>query len=426
MIGLLSFVLALAVVVSGGQQAGDAAKLEGSFELESGTVVTGGRFVERAGGGEVFLFMDTEKLETGGVFIRDGAASFVSVVPPDGQIRIALAETKPGEPDAIVWKEEGRPALRGRRVHPHVEQTIRFESKDGTALDGRLLVPDGPGPHPLVVVVSGSGPATRYGGPFETFFVQLGMAVLSYDKRGVGQPEWREPDFASLAEDAATAVRFGRSHPSIDESRVGIFASSQGGWIAPIAASLAPVDFMIVRVGPGVSNRDSYVHEVRQELRADGLGGLDLDKATALLREALDLAIAKRPIAEADALARPWLDEPWYRKAFGKGPISEIWSQRWWEWIGRNMAIEPAPYLQKYPGPVLWFLAEEDENVPLVASYAALRPAIGERTDGARALVIVPDVAHSFLYRDEAGRQRYTPHFWTTMKRWLEARELTG
>ena len=74
-------------------------------------------------------------------------------------------------------------------------------------------------------------------------FVSRGIAVLSYDKRGIGQSSGHYPgDFASvttidqLAGDAAAAARFLVAQPGIDPKRVGLVGISQAGWIIPQAA----------------------------------------------------------------------------------------------------------------------------------------------------------------------------------------------
>ena len=155
-------------------------------------------------------------------------------------------------------------------------------------------------------------------------------------------------------------------------TRAGYWGSSQGGWVAPLAATKVEPDFLVVRVGPGVSELEAHVHETRQEARQEGLAGLALDHASSLSREIYGLAVAGEPLSATDALVTPYLDQSWYQTAFGAGLVSGRWSQRWWRWAQANMAVEPGPSLRQLDLPILWFLAENDENVPLVASRAAL------------------------------------------------------
>jgi len=50
-----------------------------------------------------------------------------------------------------------------------------------------------------------------------------------------------------LADDALASVEFLRNHDLIDPNMIGVAGLSQGGWIAPLAASKSPdVAFAIV------------------------------------------------------------------------------------------------------------------------------------------------------------------------------------
>lgn len=401
----------------------------GSFRLETGELVHGGPFVERATGDESpvrFLFMDTEGLERTALFERESELLLRSVQPP-GTITVELVPGRDGTISGIVWKGPEGP-VEGRRVNAHEESDFDFRSQDGVELQGRLLVPDCPDPRPLVVLVSGSGPTTRWAGTFETFFLNLGMAVLVYDKRGVGAQDWYEPDLATLAADASAAVRAGAGYPRVDADRIGIWASSQGGWVAPIAASLLEPEelaFLVVRVGPGVSEMETHLHEIRQEARAEGLSGIGLDHASALRRELYGMAVNGESLAATDAIVEPFLDEPWYRVAFGEGPVSASWSERWWRWAGTNFPVAPSPYLRDLSLPILWFLAEEDENVPMVPSVVALNDAFDASPGRDETLVVIEDSVHSMLVRGPSGGFRYVDGVWSRMRAWLAARNLS-
>jgi dienelactone hydrolase len=394
---------------------------DGSFRLESGEIVTGGYFVEA--GRARYLFMDTEGLDkvglfepvTGNVLRSTGMLSPVSV-------EIEFFADADGSFDTLEWREAGQNSIRGERVYPHRSQEVEFTSADGTRLWGRLLLPGCPGPHPVVVYVHGSGPVNRYGGTFHTFFLQRGVAVLAYDKRGyVPDPDaWREPDLATLSADVAAAVRLVADRSEIDRNRIGLFATSQGGWVAPPAAALAPeVDYLLVRVGPATTVAETILHEIRQEGRAKGLTGLDLDYAMDLRREIYDLASRGATIAAADAVAEPYLDEPWYRTAFGEKPVSALWSQSWWQWLHRNHGVTPVPALTEFEGPVLWFLAEADENVPLVPTRAALERAFVAAPGDDHEIVIIRDAPHSFIISGPDGRPRYAHGFFNEMADWM-------
>jgi dipeptidyl aminopeptidase/acylaminoacyl peptidase len=146
-----------------------------------------------------------------------------------------------------------------------------------------LDLPRGAGPFPAVALVHGSGPSTRDElTPLSRLLVARGLAVLRYDKRGVGGSGGtyrgvgvaNSPDMIPLlAGDAAAAVDFLSRQPDLDGERLGLVGASQAGWIIPVAATLAPrVRFAVILVGPTVSvGREIYYSELaeRSELPLD-------------------------------------------------------------------------------------------------------------------------------------------------------------
>ena len=402
-------------------------RFDGSFRLQTGEVITGGYFVE--GGEGRYLYMDTDGLERSGLFEPVDDTTLRSISMGDTpRVELEFIRGADDSFDALVWREPGQAPIRGERIRPFSSREVTFSSADGTRLHGRLLVPECERPHPIVVSVHGSGPVNRYGGTFHTFFLQYGVAVLAYDKRGytTAPDAWREPDLADLSADAAAAVRFAASQPGIDPQRIGLFGSSQGGWTAPLAAVMASeTDFLIVRVGAALTSAETVLHEIRQEERAGGLSGLDLDYVIQLRRELYDLAMSGAPITAADSLVAPYLDEPWYRTGFGDGPISEIWSRSWWDWSRRNHATTPLPALEEFGGPVLWFLAERDRNVPLVSTRAALDRAFSASRGDDHQIVVIEDAPHSFIIEGPDGRSRYAEGFFSTTRDWMTARGYT-
>ncbi len=397
---------------------------DGSFRLQSGEVITGGYFVE--GGQGRYLYMDTENLERGGLFELVGDTTLRSLgALEQAGVEIVFIPSADGSFDILEWREAGQDPIRGERVYPHSTQDVTFNSEDGARLQGRLLLPACEGPHPVVVTVHGSGPVNRYGGTFDMFFLKYGVGVLAYDKRGYtsDRETWQEPDLADLSADAAAAVRFVAARPEVDIDRIGLFGSSQGGWTAPPAATMASeVDYLMIRVGAALTSAETVLHEIRQELRAEGLSGLDVDYVIDLRRELYELAVSGAPITAADALVAPYLDESWYRKGFGEGPISEIWSTRGWEWNQRNHATTPVPALEEFGGPVLWFLAERDENVPLVSTRAALERAFDAAPGDDHEIVVIEDAPHSFIIEGPDGTPRYADGFFNYMGEWMTER----
>ncbi|MBT3275253.1 MAG: alpha/beta fold hydrolase, partial [Spirochaetales bacterium] len=164
---------------------------------------------------------------------------------------------------------------------PYGEAEIRFQNDDVT-LAGTLTVPSTTGPHPAVIMISGSGPNTRdsevFG--FKTFRIiadhlsRNGIAVLRYDGRGVGNSTgedgwgYTSEDFAG---DTLSALKSLQKRSDIDPKQIGLIGHSEGGRIAPLVASLSKdVAFIILMAGYGMTGEKNSFVERRSWGQAEG------------------------------------------------------------------------------------------------------------------------------------------------------------
>ncbi|MCA9098665.1 MAG: alpha/beta fold hydrolase, partial [Planctomycetaceae bacterium] len=162
---------------------------------------------------------------------------------------------------------EQLPALRRPQnpqpPYPYVEKEISF--KNGVhqiALNGTLTLPQGPGPFPAAVLISGSGPQDRNEElmghrPFLVLadaLTRRGIAVLRFDDRDFGKPqEVFKTTSAELSEDAAAAVDYLKTRAEIDPKKIGLIGHSEGGMIAPmLAARRQEIAFVVMLAGPGI------------------------------------------------------------------------------------------------------------------------------------------------------------------------------
>ncbi|WP_300601702.1 alpha/beta fold hydrolase [Niabella sp.] len=144
-------------------------------------------------------------------------------------------------------------------------QNVKFVSQ-GDTLAGTIIKPD----HPFaaVVMVHGSGQEKRMM-EFAAVLAKNNIAVLTYDKRGVGAsggvyagPEVGTNNIDSanlslLSLDASAAVNTLVKHLATDQVPVGLIGFSQAGWIIPLAARKNPnVRFMVLFSGPVVTARE--------------------------------------------------------------------------------------------------------------------------------------------------------------------------
>ena len=142
-------------------------------------------------------------------------------------------------------------------------EVVHFTSEDGTNLTGLLTLPATSGPYPAIMSLHGSEPGTKDNfGSQQTsaFMASHGIAVLTYDKRGVGESEGSYVEAASernlslLAQDAIAGVEYLKARPEIKADQIGLTGFSQAGWVIPLAVSQSKdIAYFIVLSGPVTS-----------------------------------------------------------------------------------------------------------------------------------------------------------------------------
>jgi uncharacterized protein len=288
-----------------------------------------------------------------------------------------------------------------------------------TPLAGRLIEPSGAvdPKRPLVVLVHGSEKTPALESIYAYMLAAQGVSVFVYDKRGTGASggEYTQ-NFELLAEDAAAALKQARAMAAGRHSRAGYFGGSQGGWVAPLAATRSPADFVAVGFGLVVSPIEEDHEQLLEEagrlgLGADDRAGIDqLSKATALLltshfaRGYEELARVRKEIGNA-----PWAATIKGEHSGDMLRMSDADLRR----IGRarfdNLELiwdyDAVTALRKLETPLLWVLAAEDREAPIAATRSILADLAsqGKKID----VYLFPDTDHGMLeFRSNADGSR--------------------
>jgi len=96
-------------------------------------------------------------------------------------------------------------------------------------------------------------------------------------------------DFPQLARDAVVAVEHLQTIPEIDAGSIGLSGYSQGGWVAPLAASLSDVRFVLVHYGSIDPPTEEARVETRNTLRTRGVDGAALSEVDELTTAAVQV-----------------------------------------------------------------------------------------------------------------------------------------
>src|SRR5947208_3248538 len=269
-------------------------------------------------------------------------------------------------------------ALLGGSVAPPAFQAPAVRSANGAVeLAGTLIRPNVAGKHPAVILVHGSGPESRdYVLPFARFLVRRGMAILAYDKRGVGGStgDWNTASFDDLAGDVVAAFRYLKTRRDIDAGQIGLLGVSQAGWIMPLAAVRATdMAFLISVSGAGVPAAETTIDQAENEMRARGMRSQAVERIVGLMKLQYQFARTGRGWDEyaatrARVAARMGGAPP---DMFPGTP-----DHPYWQFIRRLYFYDPAPTLRRLQVPTLALFGELDNNIVAEKNKAAWEAAL--------------------------------------------------
>ena len=356
----------------------------------------------------------------------DGGEKVVVTVRPAGDFRYIFVDGRRGEIGAAgspfaCW--DGKLSSSGQ---PAVWTQVAIRSSDtsfqshGTKLGATLLEPSGPGPHPLVVFVHGSERTSPMAGSYPLLLVAQGISVFAYDKRGTGKSEGEyTQNFELLADDAASALSEARRIAAGRFGRIGYFGGSQGGWIAPLAATRSDSNFVAVAFGLMASPIEEDRAQVLTEMRENGYGEPDLSEARKVA-EATEVLVASRFTSGFKQLAqmkRLYGAKPWFRQIEGEftGAVlreSESDLHRIGPALFDNVELiwdyDSKPAIAKLKVPQLWILADADREAPPATTLSALQQLRAKGAD--LTIYSFPDTDHGMVEFNQApdGSRTYT------------------
>ncbi len=236
-----------------------------------------------------------------------------------------------------------------------VEHEVTFSSH-GLEMHGSVIAPAAAAStsRPGLVMVHGSGRKSREGYRLEAEgFARAGIVTLIYDKRPKSSVS--DVDFALLADDALAAAQALRSRPDVQASDVGLLGISEGGWVAPLAASRSTdVAFVITVGGSGVPPGQQQSWNLANRLTAAGVSGSMVD---AVSRTTVGLLV-------------------------GAGLFPEG-------------TFDPVPVLERVAQPVLGLWGDLDRVIPGAESMQIFREALERGRNSHYTLRSVPGAEHT-------------------------------
>jgi len=325
-----------------------------------------------------------------------------------GQFPLALKR-------GILDQQKDEPKRPQNPAKPYLyrEEELKYPNAGaGIELAATLTIPNGKGPFPAVVLITGSGQQDRDESllghkPFlvlADYLTRKGIAVLRSDDRGAGGSggNFAAATTADFATDVEAAVAYLKSRREVDPHRIGLAGHSEGGVIAPmVAARSRDIAFIVMLAGPGVPGDQIIAAQVVAGAEAAGMSHeaaaaagvqqkriLDLvetEKDATVLKEKLGVELKGMPAAQLDNVVKQ-MTSPWYQYF---------------------LTYDPAPALRKVTCPVLALNGEKDTQVPPKLNLPAIRKALEEGGNKNFEADELPGLNHLFQHAKTGAVSEY-------------------
>jgi uncharacterized protein len=288
---------------------------------------------------------------------------------------------------AITPPKKNRPQTPEPPFSYKSQEIIFTGKKTGLDYGATITIPNGKGPFPAAILITGSGPQNRDEEVFEhkpfavlaDHLTKRGFIVLRMDDRGVGKTtgNFGQSTSADFANDIAEAIEFLKTRSEADKKKIGLIGHSEGGLIAPmLASSRKDIDFIVLLAAPGVPVMDLMLKQNSEILKSEGISNAAVGIYLPLYKNLVNAIIAQTDSA-AEMTAAKNVVETWINKS-DKTLVNELGlsSQKGVETFTRNMVsaisspwykyfmqFDPQPYLEKLKVKVLALNGDKDIQV---------------------------------------------------------------
>ena len=298
--------------------------------------------------------------------------------------------------------------------HYQIEEVTFVNEKEGNTLAGTLTIPEGEGPFPAMVLVSGSGQQNRdeelmNHRPFwviADYCARHGIAVLRYDDRGVGGSDGEVKNATSMdfSYDAEAAFDYLRNRKEINATKVGILGHSEGGVINFMVSARRPeVAFLVSLAGPSVNGIEVLKEQQAAILRASGMSEEMVQFNGKANAQMFDIIETSNDRAEADTLLRQLLKGWGYNEELTEQTVGQMASP----WMYYFLRYDPTDAIVKTNCPALLLNGTKDLQVIASQNLPGYEKIIAEHGKTNLTLRELPDLNHLFQHCETGSPNEY-------------------
>jgi len=299
---------------------------------------------------------------------------------------------------------------------PYKDEEVTIENKtDNIKLAGTLTLPASDGTCPAVVLITGSGAQDRdetlFGHkPFwviADYLTRSGIAVLRMDDRGVGKSggNFAKATTFDFTNDILAAVDFLKTRKEINKKQIGLIGHSEGGLIAPLAASKsADVAYIVMLAGPGVKGEELILLQSELILRAMQMPENMIQKNTLLMKSVFGVILEDADSASTfnrlNAIIKEFMeglsDEEKANPVFNQEAMQKQLTQLYSPWFKLFLRYDPAGALEKVKCPALALNGGNDLQVSAKQNLPPIKEALTKGGNAKFEIKELPGLNHLF------------------------------
>jgi len=329
-----------------------------------------------------------------------------------------------GDAEKVEFKRSDQPLELRRpqtpvKPYPYREEEVSFSnSAAGVTLYGTLTLPKGPGPYAAALLIAGSGPHDRDESlanhkPFlvlSDYLTRKGIAVLRYDKRGIGKSTGSADKATTLdlAADSQAAVGYLKSRKDIYPAKIGLIGHSEGAMIAPyLASQSSDIPWVVLLAAPVTKGEDTLLNQSELITRAAGLSEAQIVASLSFDREAYKLVREEKdPAALTDKL-KLLVKESGLDIALPPAALEPQLRMMTSSWFRFFLDYDPSPSLRNTHCPVLALYGQKDLQVPAKVNLPLLQKAFEAAGNTQADIRQVADLNHLFQHAFSGSPAEY-------------------
>jgi len=326
------------------------------------------------------------------------------------------------------------------KPYPYLEEDVAYSNPKatGVTLAGTLTMPKGPGPFPAAILISGSGAHDRDEAllghrPFlviSDYLTRHGIAVLRYDKRGVGKStgEYATATSDDFASDTEASITYLKTRKEINPWHIGLIGHSEGGLIAPLVASRdSSAAWIVLLGGPGLRGDQILFLQEALIAKAEGASDEAIKQNHDLNAKLFFIVENEQNPANLTADLQAVMNADPMGSQMPAPSRSAAIKQISTPWMREFLTYDPVPALEKTKCPVLAMDGEHDLQVPAEEDLAAIKKALEAGGNKDFETIEIPGVNHLFQHSATGSPAEYqkidetfAPEALDIMTKWIQ------